>query len=160
MAKAVPDGFNTVSAYLIVKNAEKALDFYQRAFGAEAGERMTGPDGTGTMHAEMRIGDSTVMLTDENPAWELKSPQTLGGCTASLHLYVEDVDKAFQRAVNAGCTVKAPLMDAFWGDRYGKLEDPFGHTWGLATHVEDVPHGEVKKRAEAFFASMGGGCQE
>lgn len=158
MPKAVPDGFNTVSTYLVVKNAKEALDFYQKAFGAEAGSRMPGPDGESTMHAEMRIGNSMVMLTDENPAWEMKAPSTLGGSPASLHLYVDDVDKAFKRAVDAGCTVKAPLMDAFWGDRYGKVEDPFGYQWGIATHVEDVPEEEMGKRAAEFFASMGDDC--
>ena len=153
--KAVPDGFNTVNVYLIVKNAVEALDFYQKAFGAEAGDRMPGPDGKSTMHAEMRIGNSTVMLTDENPKWEMKSPQTLGGTPASMHLYVDDADKMFNRAVEAGCTVMAPLMDSFWGDRYGKVVDPFGHQWGIATHKEDVPPEEMGRRAAEWFANMG-----
>ncbi len=157
MADKIPEGFNTVSTYLIVKDAKKALDFYQKALGAEAGVHMPGPGGQGTMHAEMRIGNSTVMLTDENPQWEMKAPETLGGSPASLHLYVEDVDKAFKRAVDAGCEVVAPLMDAFWGDRYGKVKDPYGHQWGFATHVEDVPPEEMGKRAEAWFAEMAGG---
>ena len=153
--KAVPDGFNTVSVYLVVKNAVEALEFYQKAFGAEAGDRMPGQDGKSTMHAEMRIGNSTVMLTDENLQWQMKSPETLGGSPASLHVYVDDADKAFNRAVEAGCTVVAPLMDAFWGDRYGKLADPFGHQWGIATHKEDVSPEEMGKRAAEFFAGMG-----
>jgi len=153
--KAVPDGFNTVSVYLVVKNAVEALEFYQKAFGAEAGAHMTGPDGKSTMHAEMRIGNSTVMLTDENPQWQMKSPETLGGSPASLHVYVDDVDKMFGRAVEAGCTVLAPIMDAFWGDRYGKLADPYGHQWGIATHKEDVSPEDMGKRAAEFFASMG-----
>lgn len=157
MAQAIPEGFNTVSVYLIVKNADEALEFYQKAFGGEVGDVMKGPDGKSTMHAELRIGNSTVMLTDENPQWEMKSPTTLGGCAASVHMYVENADKAFQRALDAGCTVKAPLMDAFWGDRYGKVEDPYGHQWGIATHIEDVPPEEIGKRAAAFFAEMGGG---
>jgi PhnB protein len=154
-AKAVPDGFNTVSVYLVVKNAVEALEFYQKAFGAEPGAQMTGPDGKSTMHAEMRIGNSTVMLTDENPQWQMKSPETLGGSPASLHVYVDDVDKMFNRAVEAGCTAIAPVMDAFWGDRYGKLVDPFGHQWGIATHKEDVSPEDMGKRAAEFFASMG-----
>ena len=157
MAQKIPHGFNTVSTYLIVKDAKKAIDFYQKAFGAEAGAHMPGPGGQGTMHAELRIGNSTVMLTDENPQWGMKAPPTLGGSPAGLHLYVDDADKAFQRAVDAGCTVKAPLMDAFWGDRYGKVTDPYGHEWGIATHVEDVEPKEMAKRAAAFFAQMGGG---
>ena len=153
--KPVPDGFNSVSVYLVVKNAVEALEFYQKAFGAEAGARMPGPDDKSTMHAEMRIGNSTIMLTDENPQWQMKSPETLGGSPASLHVYVDDADKLFNRAVEAGCTVTAPLMDAFWGDRYGKLADPFGHQWGIATHTEDVAPEEMGRRAKEFFASMG-----
>ena len=158
--KPVPDGYNTVSAYLIVKNSAKALDFYKQALGAEPGLRMATPDGKGTMHAEMHLGDSTIMLTDENPQWGAQSPQSLGGSPQSLHIYVDDADALFNRAVEAGCEVVAPIMDAFWGDRYGKVKDPFGHQWGIATHKEDVPPEEMGKRAEAFFASMeqqGGG---
>ena len=157
MAQGIPEGFNTVSVYMIVKDAKKAIDFYQKAFGAEAGVHMPGPGGQGTMHAELRIGNSTVMLTDENPQWGMKSPSTLGGTATGLHLYVDDADKAFQRAIDAGCTVKAPLMDAFWGDRFGKVTDPFGHEWGIATHVEDVEPEDMAKRAAAFFAEMAGG---
>ena len=162
MVQPIPEGFNTVSTYLIVKDAKKAIDFYQMAFGAEAGVHMPGPDGSGTLHPEVRIGNSTVMLTDENPQWEMKSPETLGGTPASLHIYVTDADAAFQRAVDAGCTVMAPLMDMFWGDRYGKVIDPFGHQWGISTHIEDVPPEEMGARAKAFFAQMaeGGGCPE
>ena len=156
--KPIPDGFNSVSAYLIVRNSVDALDFYKKAFGAEACSRMAGPDGESTMHAEMRIGNSTVMLSDENPQWEMKSPQTLGGSPTSLHIYVEDADEVFNRAVAAGCTVKAPLMDAFWGDRYGKLVDPFGHEWGIATHKEDLSEEEIAKRGAEWFANMGGDC--
>ena len=154
--KSIPEGYNTVSSYLIVRNAGKALEFYKKAFGAEAGVQMKGPDGESTMHAEMKIGNSMVMLTDENPQWEMKSPETLGGIASSLHLYVDDADKAFSRALEAGCTVKAPLMDAFWGDRYGKVTDPFGHEWGIATHKEDLSVEEMGKRAAEFFSNMGG----
>jgi len=157
MAQNIPEGFNTVSVYLIVKDAKEAIDFYQKAFGAEAGVHMPGPGGQGTMHAEVRIGNSTVMLTDENPQWEMKAPASYGGSPAGLHLYVDDADKLFKRAIDAGCTVKAPLMDAFWGDRFGKLTDPFGHDWGIATHVEDVEPADMEKRAAAFFAEMAGG---
>jgi PhnB protein len=152
--KPIPDGFNSVSAYLIVKNAAEALDFYKQALGAEPGVRMTGPDGKSTMHAEMHIGNSTVLLSDENPQWGAQSPETLGGSPSSLHVYVEDADALFKRAVEAGCEVVAPIMDAFWGDRYGKLKDPFGHQWGIATHIEDVPPEDMGKRAEKWFASM------
>jgi PhnB protein len=156
--KPIPDCFNTVSCYLIVKNAVEALEFYRKAFGAEPGVRMPGPDGSSTLHSEMHIGNSTVMLTDENPQWGMKAPQTLGGTPASLHIYVEDADKLYDRAVKAGCTVMSPLMDAFWGDRYGKVQDPFGHQWGIATHKEDLSPEEMGKRAAEFFANMGD-CQ-
>jgi len=153
----IPRGFNSVSVYLIVKNSVEALEFYQKAFGAELVERMPGPDGKSTVHAEMRIGDSTVMLSDENPKWEARSPETLGGSPVSLHIYVEDADALYKQAIEAGCTEKAPMMDAFWGDRYGKVVDPFGYQWGIATHKEDVGPEEMQKRAAEWMASMGEG---
>ncbi len=156
--KAVPEGFNTVSAYLIVPDATRALRFYAEAFGAETGLRMSGPEGRGTMHAEMRIGDSMVMLADENPHMGTKAPASLGGTPVSLALYVQDVDALFARAVSAGCTVVLPVMDAFWGDRYGKLKDPFGHEWGIATHKEDLSPAEIERRQAEFFRKMGSGC--
>lgn len=149
----VPDGFNTVSAYLIVSNSKEAMAFYAKAFGAEPGLCMDGPGGS-TMHAEVKIGNSMVMLTDENPEWGAQSPLTLGGCGSSLHVYLEDVDSAFQQAVDAGCTVVHPVSDMFWGDRYGKLRDPYGHEWGLATHTEDLSPEEIGERQQAFFAEM------
>lgn len=153
----IPEGSNSVNVYLVVPKATEALEFYGRAFGAETIMRMAGPDGESTMHAEMRIGNSSVMLTDENPEWEMKSPKTLGGSAASLHLYVEDADAVFAQAIKAGCTEVAPMADAFWGDRYGKLCDPYGHQWGVATHVEDVPPAEMERRAADFFKSMAEG---
>jgi len=156
MVRAVPDGFSTVSVYLVVPVATEAMAFYARAFGAEPGSRMAGPDGESTMHAEMRIGDSTVMLTDENPQWGMTSPRTLGGTAASVHLYVEDADAVFERAVDAGCEVEFPISDTFWGDRYGKVRDPYGHSWGIATHLEDLDDDEVARRAADWFASRGG----
>ena len=153
----IPDRFNSVSAYLVVKNSTEALNFYGKAFGAETIFRMPGPDGASTMHAEMGIGDSVVMLTDENPEWGAQSPETLGGNHTSLHLYVNDVDAVFNQAVEAGCEVLAPVTDMFWGDRFGKVKDPFGHHWGIATHKEDVPEEEMGQRAAEFFASMGDG---
>ncbi len=156
--KPIPEGFNTVSVCLVVPDAQEALRFYARAFGAETILRMPGPDGKGTMHAEMRIGDSTVMLTDENPQWNLKSPKTLGGSPVSLHLYVADVDAWFQRAVEAGCEVAFPLHDAFWGDRYAKVRDPYGHEWGLATHKEDLTPEQIAQRGRTFFEKLDTGC--
>lgn len=155
--KSVPEGFNTVSVYLVVPKATEAMKFYAKAFGAEPVVNMPGPDGKSTMHAEMRIGSSTVMLTDENPAWGMKAPKALGGTPASIHVYVDDADALYKRAVKAGCEETMPIMDAFWGDRYGKLKDPYGHEWGIATHKEDVPPAEMAKRAKAWFANMGGG---
>lgn len=156
---AIPEGFNSVSCYLVVKDAEKALDFYQKALGAKPGSIMRTPDG-GIMHAEMIIGNSTLMLTSENPEWEQKSAETIGGSPVSMHVYVEDCDAVFKQATDAGCQVVAPLMDAFWGDRYGKVADPFGLQWGIATHKEDMTEEEMGKRAQAFFAEMAqqGGC--
>ena len=155
MVNAIPDGFNTVSCYLVVPNAKEALDFYQKAFGAEIVLRLPGPGGENTtMHSEIKIGNSMVMITDENPQWNLKSPKTLGGTPASLHVYVENCDDVFQQAVTAGCTAMMPISDTFWGDRYGKVVDPFGHEWGIATHVEDVPPAELETRAIQFAKEM------
>lgn len=159
--KPIPEGCNTVNAYLIVKDAAQAIDFYTKAFGAEGGACMMGPDGKSIMHAELRIGNSSIMLSEENPEWHMKSAETLGGSPVSLHLYVEDADAMFKRAIEAGCTEIAPMMDAFWGDRYGKLMDPFGLQWGVATHVEDVPPDEMAQRQQKWFAEMAAGesCQ-
>ena len=155
--KPIPEGFNTVSTYLVVKDPTKTMDFYQKAFGAESGYVMKTPDGESVMHAEMKIGNSMIMLSQENPQWNMKSAETMGGSPASLHIYVDDCDKLFQRAIDAGCEVAAPLMDAFWGDRYGKVKDPFGYQWGIATHKEDLDEREIGKRAVAWFASMESG---
>ena len=152
--KPIPEGFNTVNAYLIVPNSVQALDFYAKAFGAETTGRMPGPDGKSTMHASMRVGNSTVMMTDENPQWGAKSPRSLGGSPVSLFLYVEDADKVFQNAVKAGCTATMPIQDQFWGDRYGKVKDPFGHEWSIATHKEDVTPEEMGRRAKEAMAKM------
>jgi PhnB protein len=149
--KAIPEGYHTVTPHLVVREADRAIDFYKRAFGAEEQFRIPAPDGKSLMHAEIKIGSSIVFLGDESPDMGCRSPQSLGGSAGSLNLYVEDVDAAFQRAVAAGAQVKMPVTDMFWGDRYGRVLDPFGHEWGLATHKEDVSPGEIAKRAEAFF---------
>jgi uncharacterized glyoxalase superfamily protein PhnB len=153
--KAIPDGFNSVSAYLVVSDVDEALKFYARALGAEPGFVMRTPDGSMVVHAEMHIGNSTVMLGQENPQWKTRTAKTLGGSPVSMHIYVDDADKAYQRAVDAGCEATQPLMDAFWGDRYGKVRDPYGLEWGIATHTEDVAEEEMGKRAAEFFAGMG-----
>jgi PhnB protein len=154
MAKAIPEGYHTVTPYLSVKNAGQAIELYKKAFGAVEKERMPGPDGR-IMHAEIQVGDSMVMLSEEDPQRSCLSPASLKATTGSLFLYVPDVDAAFKRATEAGCTVVMPVADMFWGDRFGQVEDPSGHRWGLATHKEDLTPEEIGKRAQAFFASMG-----
>ncbi len=159
--KPVPEGFHTITPHLVVRNAEQAIAFYKKAFGAEEIARMTDPGGGGIMHAELKIGDSMLMLVDEMPQMQgWVSPQKLGGTTVAMALYVEDADALFNRAVEAGATVVMPMMDAFWGDRYGKVADPFGHMWEICTHKEDLSPEEIGKRAQAFFAQMGSkeGC--
>jgi uncharacterized glyoxalase superfamily protein PhnB len=153
-SKPIPEGFHTLTPHLVVRNAAQAIEFYKRAFGAEVrGVSHHSPDGKIT-HAELKIGDSILMLADEFPEANCLSPQALGGSPITLHIYVEDVDTAFSRAVAAGATVTMPLADQFWGDRYGQLVDPFGHRWSLATHKQDLTHEEIRKAAEAVFAKM------
>jgi PhnB protein len=150
---AVPVGYHTVTPYIIVRGAAQALEFYKKAFGAATEVCMPMPDGK-IMHAEMKIGDSFVMLADENPDWGATGPQLLGGVTSSILLYIENVDARFQQALDAGCTVLMPLQNQFWGDRMGTLTDPFGHHWSLATHVEDVTPDEMKRRGEEMMKQM------
>jgi PhnB protein len=145
----IPDGYHTVTPHLAVRNAAKALEFYAKAFGAEELFRMPGPGGV-IMHAEVRIGDSNIMLGEEDPQRGATSPQTIGGSPVGLLIYVKDVDASFARAEKAGCTVQMPPTDMFWGDRYGKLVDPFGHHWSLATHKEDVSPEDMAKRMAAM----------
>ncbi len=149
--KPIPAGYHTVTPYLIVRSAAEALEFYRRALGATEVLRMTMPDGR-IGHAEIRLGDSVVMLGEECPESDGKSPQTLGGSPVGLYVYVEDVDALFERAIAAGATERRPVMDQFYGDRSGQLEDPFGHQWWVATHKEDVAPEELRRRAEAMFA--------
>ena len=157
MAKPIPEGCHSITPYLVVKDAARAIEFYKRAFGAQELARMTGPGGRGVMHAEIKIGDSLVMLSDEFPGAGCSSPQSLGGTTCQLYVYVPDVDSAYQQAVSAGASADMPVSDMFWGDRFGKLSDPFGHQWGLATHKEDVSPQEMKKRSDAFAVQMAQG---
>ena len=150
--KPVPDGFHAVTPYLTVKDAAKAIDFYKRAFGAQERFRMPTPDGK-IGHSELQIRDSIVMLADEFPDCAgSQSPDTLGGSPVGFALYVDNVDQAFKRAVDAGATVKDAVEDKFWGDRSGSVIDPFGHKWMLLTHVEDVAPDEMKNRMEKMFA--------
>jgi PhnB protein len=151
--KPIPPDYHSVTPVLTVRGGMQALDFYKRALSVEERMRVPGPDGKRLMHAEFKIGDSVIMLCDEQPEM-CRGPQSLGGTTVSLYLYVEDVDKAFNRAVAAGAKVLMPVADMFWGDRVGKIADPYGHEWTLATHKEDVTPDEIKRRGEAFFAQM------
>jgi PhnB protein len=147
-AKPVPDGYHTVTPYLSVRGADKAIEFYRKAFGAEEIYRIPMPEGK-VGHAEMQIGSSRIMLADEFPGMPdnvIASPASLGGSSMGLNLYLPDVDAAFARAVAAGATVRRPVSDQFYGDRSGTLADPFGHIWTLSTHVEDVPPEEMMKR--------------
>ena len=153
--KAIPEGFHTLTPHLVVRDAAQAIEFYQRAFGAEVCGVHHMPDGKTVMHALLKIGDSFLMLNDEFPSNKVLSPQSIGGTGTTIHVYVEDVDALFHQAVSAGATETMPLMDAFWGDRYGQLEDPFGHRWSLATHKEDLSKEEIQKRGQAAFAKGG-----
>lgn len=144
--KSIPEGYHTATPYLIVKSAAKAIEFYKKAFGAEEMMRMLQPDGR-IGHAEIKIGDSPIMLADEFPEKGASSPQSLGGSPVSILLYVEDVDAMFAQAVAAGAAVQRPVADQFYGDRTGGVIDPFGHVWYIATHKEDVSPEEMKKRA-------------
>ncbi len=147
----LPAGFHTVTPHLVIKGAGAAIDFYKKAFGAEEVMRMPGPDGQSVMHAELKIGDSIIFLADEFPGMPARSPKALGGTTVTITLYVVDADKVFNQAVAAGATPALPPTDMFWGDRYAKVLDPFGHDWAIATHKEDVPPDEMAKRAAAAF---------
>ena len=146
--KHIPEGYDTATPYLIINGAAQALEFYKKAFGATELMRMPRPD-VRIAHAEIKIGDSPIMLADEFPEMGARSPQSLGGSPISMHLYVEDVDAIFAQAVAAGATVQRPVEDQFYGDRTGGLVDPFGHVWYIATHKEDVAPEEMKKRAAA-----------
>ena len=143
-----PEGYHTATPYLIVKGAAAALDYYKKAFGARETMRFAGPDGT-IGHAEIKIGDSPIMLADEHPDMGYRGPQALGGSPVSILLYVEDVDRWFERAIAAGGKVMRPVADQFYGDRTGTLIDPFGHVWSISTHVEDVSLEEMQRRAKA-----------
>jgi PhnB protein len=149
--KPIPEGYRTVTPYLTVHNGKQALDFYKRAFGAQQVTQMEMPGGK-IGHAEFKIGDSMIMLSDEGMG--CKSPQTLGGSPVGIFLYVKDVDSIYKQAVAAGAKSDQEPTNMFWGDRFAKLTDPFGHNWSMATHIEDVAPDEMKKRADAFTAQM------
>ncbi len=154
--KPIPEGYHSVTPYLIIKGAADAIEFYKRAFGASELFRFPAPDGK-IGHAEIKIGDSPIMLADESTEMGYKSPQTLGGSPVSIMIYVEDVDTVFNQAVAAGGKVKQAVKDQFYGDRLGTLEDPFGHVWHVSTHKEDVSVEEMQKRMKAHTAAASSG---
>jgi len=150
--KTVPDGFHTLTPHLVVKGASQAIEFYKRAFGAEEIKRLPGPDGKSLIHAELKIGNSRLLLVDEFPEMDCRGPRSVGGSPVSIHMFVDDADSAFDKALAAGAEVRMPLADQFWGDRYGVLTDPFGHIWSIATHKEDLTPQEIGNRAQAAFS--------
>jgi len=154
--KAIPEGYHSVTPYLFIRGAATAIDFYKNVLGAKERMRMPGPDGK-IMHAELQIGDSVIMLADENPQIGAKSPETLGGTSSSHHVYVENVDITTQKAVSAGAKLVRPVKDEFYGDRSGTIIDPFGHMWSIATHIEDVSQEEMKKRMAKVMSQSASG---
>jgi PhnB protein len=154
--KPVPEGYHTVSAYLAVDDAERAIEYYTKAFGAKEVVRMSAPGGK-IGHAELEIGDSRIMLSDPFPQASTRPPKDLGGTSASVFMYVEDVDAVVKQATGAGATVTMEVADQFWGDRFGTITDPFGHVWSIATHVEDVPPEEMERRGREAMAGMSAG---
>jgi PhnB protein len=151
--KPIPEGYHAITPNLVVADGAKAIEFYKKAFGATETVRMPGPTG-GVMHAELRIGDSVFMLGEEMPEMGSRSPKALGGSPVSFYVYFENVDAAWERAVKAGAKVVMPLANQFWGDRTGRLEDPFGHNWSPSQHVEDLTPEQIQKGQEEFFAHM------
>ena len=151
--KAIPDGYHTLTPNMIVRDAAAAIAFYKKAFGAVENVRMPGPGGS-IMHAELKLGDSVFMLSDEIPGTGTKSPTEYGSSPISFYVYVDNVDAAWKRALEAGAKPQMPLADMFWGDRVGALEDPFGHRWSLAQHLKDLTPDEIEKGQKAFLAQM------
>jgi len=156
MTKPIPDGFHTVTPHLSIRDCDKALSFYEKAFGAEILARSPGPNGK-LMHALFKIGDSLLMAADEHPEMgesHLKSPAALGGTSILLNIYVPDTDAAYERAIKAGATARMPPTDMFWGDRYSQVRDPFGHSWAIATHKEDLNPEQLAERAQKWMADF------
>jgi PhnB protein len=153
--KPIPEGYHSVTPYLAVDDAAQAIEYYKKAFGAKERVRMPAPDGR-IGHAELEIGDALVMLSDPFPQATTRPPTELGGTSASVFMYVEDVDATVKQAVDAGATVTMEVADQFWGDRFGSVTDPFGHSWSIATHVEDVSPEEIAERGKAAMAALTG----
>jgi PhnB protein len=158
--KAIPEGYHTLTPHIVVNDGAKAIEFYKNAFGAEEIFRMPTPDGSKIAHGELKIGDSIFFLSDEFPEMGAKSPLSLGGTHGGLGLYVEDTDAVYEKAIAAGATSVMPPSDAFWGDRYGKVTDPFGHSWAIMTHIKDLSPEEIEKASNEHFSSAdkGGGA--
>jgi len=159
LTKPIPDGYHSVTISMTVRGVADAIEFYKKAFGAQEIMRFPGPDGKSIMHAEIKIGDSRIMLMDEFPHMKCLSPQSVGNATSGIFLYVENSDDVFNKAVSAGGKVIMPVMDAFWGDRCGSIEDPFGHKWTISTHKKDLSHQEMVKAGEEFMKSMKDMCK-
>ena len=151
--KPVPEGQHTITPHLVVKGAIQAIEFYKQAFGAEEIRRVPGRDGKSLIHAELKIGDSRLFLVDEFPEMGCQGPRSYGGSSVTIHLFADDVDSLFKTALAAGAEERMPVADMFWGDRYGRLVDPFGHEWSVATHKEDLTPEELNKRAQAAFCA-------
>ena len=149
--KPIPDGFSTATPTITVREAANAIEFYKKAFDAQEIFRFPGPDGKTIMHAEIKIGNSIIMLNDEMPQMNCNSPQSIGGTGSSIFLYVNDADMTFNKAVSNGAKPLMPLSDAFWGDRFGSIQDPFGHVWSIATHKKDMTPEEIKKAGQEAF---------
>jgi PhnB protein len=157
MTKPIPDGFHTLTPHIVVTDGAQAIEFYKKAFGAQELGRHLTPDGKTVMHAQLKIGDSILMLASEFPPHNL-SPKNRGGTSVFLHIYTEDADAAFDRAVKAGCKINMPVSEMFWGDSYGQVEDPFGHKWSIATHKHDYTDAQIAANAREFFAKMPKPC--
>lgn len=151
---AIPEGFHAVTPCLMLKDSLRAIEFYKKAFGAEGLDVFPAPDGKGTMHATIRIGDSILMMGDERPEQDCKSAETLGASPISLYIYVPNVDPAFKQAIDAGATEIMSVTDMFWGDRCGTLKDPFGYAWTVATHTRDLTQEKIQQGAQSFFAAV------
>ena len=152
MTKAIPEGFHSATPMLMFKDARKAIEFYKQAFGATERYAMPGPGGKGVMHAEILIGDSIFMVGDENPQIPGKSAETIGGSPVSFYIYLENLDEAVKKALKAGAQSRTSVQDMFWGDRVGTVQDPFGYSWSLATHVKDLTAKEIEEAAKAVFS--------
>jgi len=158
MVKPIPEGFHTATICLTVKNSVEAISFYKKALDAQELFRMPGPDGKTTMHAQIKIGDSIIMLNDEFPKMGCLSPQSVGGASAGVYLYVPDVDVTVKKAGDAGAKIKMPTTDMFWGDRMASIEDPFGHQWTIATHIKDLTPDQIAKAAQESMKNMTADC--